>query len=103
MTTKEIKERIEQIKERLFMLNMIDRQTSEDRERISNLKNELNEMEMALAQNKRKEVKKMTVKELIKELEQYDGDMEVKVTDDNQDEDLNDVDSYDGYVVVRSI
>ena len=85
------------------MLNMIDRQTSEDRERISNLKNELNEMEMALAQNKRKEVKKMTVKELIKELEQYDGDMEVKVTDDNWDEDLNDVDSYDGYVVVRSI
>lgn len=49
MTTKEIKERIEQIKEKLFMLNMIDRQTSEDRERISNLKNELNEMEMALA------------------------------------------------------
>lgn len=45
----------------------------------------------------------MTVKELIKELEQYDEDMEVKVTDDNWDEDLNDVDSYDGYVVVRSI
>lgn len=45
----------------------------------------------------------MTVKELIKELEQYDEDMKVKVTDDNWDEDLNDVDSYDGYVVVRSI
>lgn len=45
----------------------------------------------------------MTVKELIKELEQYDEDMKVKVTDDNWDEDLNDVDFYDGYVVVRSI
>ena len=45
----------------------------------------------------------MTVKELIKELEQYDEDMEVKVTDGNWDEDLNDVDSYHEYVLVRNV
>jgi hypothetical protein len=45
----------------------------------------------------------MTVKEMIKELEQYDEDMEVKVPVDVWDEDANDVDSYDGYVVIRNI
>ncbi len=45
----------------------------------------------------------MTVKEMIKKLEQYNEDMEIKVTDNDWDEDANDVDSYDGYVVIRNI
>lgn len=49
MTVKEIKERIEQLKNRLFMMNMIDRWTNEDRERVNRIENELHELEIQIA------------------------------------------------------
>ena len=49
MTVQEIKERIEQLKNRLFMMNMIDRWTSEDRERVYKMEDELHELEMQIA------------------------------------------------------
>ena len=49
MTVQEIKERIEQLKNRLFMMNMIDRWTNEDRERVYKMENELHELEMQIA------------------------------------------------------
>lgn len=49
MTVQEIKERIEQLKNRLFMMNMIDRWTNEDRERVYKMENELHELEMKIA------------------------------------------------------
>ena len=49
MTVQEIKERIEQLKNRLFMMNMIDRWTSEDERRVDAMENELHELELKLA------------------------------------------------------
>ena len=49
MTVQEIKEKIEQLKNRLFMMNMIDRWTNEDRERVYKMENELHELEMKIA------------------------------------------------------
>lgn len=49
MTVQEIKERIEQLKNRLFMMNMIDRWTVEDEQRIEQMKNEMHELEMQIA------------------------------------------------------
>ena len=49
MTVQEIKERIEQLKNRLFMMNMIDRWTNEDRERVYKMEDELHELEMQIA------------------------------------------------------
>lgn len=49
MTVEQIKERIEQIKNRLFMMNMIDRWTSEDERRVDAMENELHELELKLA------------------------------------------------------
>lgn len=49
MTVKEIKEKIEQLKNRLFMMNMIDRWTSEDEQMVNRLQNELHELEAQIA------------------------------------------------------
>lgn len=49
MTVREIKERIEQLKNRLFMMNMIDRWTNEDRQTVDRMENELHELEMKIA------------------------------------------------------
>jgi len=49
MTIQEIKERIEQLKNRLFMMNMIDRWTIEDERRVNAMENELHELELKLA------------------------------------------------------
>lgn len=49
MTVQEIKERIEQLKNRLFMMNMIDRWTIEDERRVNAMENELHELELKLA------------------------------------------------------
>lgn len=49
MTVQEIKERIEQLKNRLFMMNMIDRWTNEDRQTVDKMENELHELEMQIA------------------------------------------------------
>lgn len=49
MTVQEIKERIEQLKNRLFMMNMIDRWTIEDERRVNVMENELHELELKLA------------------------------------------------------
>lgn len=49
MTVQEIKERIEQLKNRLFMMNMIDRWTNEDRQTVDRMENELHELEMQIA------------------------------------------------------
>lgn len=49
MTVQEIKERIEQLKNRLFMMNMIDRWTNEDRQIVDRMENELHELEMQIA------------------------------------------------------
>ena len=49
MAVQEIKERIEQLKNRLFMMNMIDRWTNEDRERVYKMEDELHELEMKIA------------------------------------------------------
>ena len=49
MTVQEIKEKIEQLKNRLFMMNMIDRWTNEDRQTVDRMENELHELEMQIA------------------------------------------------------
>lgn len=49
MTVQEIKERIEQLKNRLFMMNMIDRWTNEDRQTVNEMEDELHELEMQIA------------------------------------------------------
>ena len=49
MTVQEIKERIEQLKNRLFMMNMIDRWTNEDRQTVNRMEDELHELEMKIA------------------------------------------------------
>jgi formate-dependent nitrite reductase cytochrome c552 subunit len=49
MTVEEIKKRIEQLKNRLFMMNMIDRWTVEDEQRVEQLTNEMHELEMQIA------------------------------------------------------
>lgn len=49
MTVEQIKEKIEQIKGRLFMMNMIDRWTLEDEKRVNAMENELHELELKLA------------------------------------------------------
>ena len=49
ITVQEIKERIEQLKNRLFMMNMIDRWTNEDRQTVDRMENELHELEMQIA------------------------------------------------------
>ena len=49
MTTKEIKEKIEQLKNRLFLMNMIDRWTNEDRRTVQEIEDELRNLEMAIA------------------------------------------------------
>ena len=59
MTVKEIKEKIEQLKNRLILMNMIDRWTHEDRAMVNRIENELHELEAQIAQNRRKEVKEM--------------------------------------------
>lgn len=44
----------------------------------------------------------MTVKELIEELKRFDENMQVKITDDNWDEDILDVDEFgNGYVLIQ--
>ena len=49
MTKEEIITRIEQLNKRLFLMNMIDRWTNEDREQIIKMENELCDLEMRLA------------------------------------------------------
>lgn len=49
MAVQEIKEKIEQLKNRLFMMNMIDRWTIEDERRVNAMENELHELELKLA------------------------------------------------------
>ena len=49
MTKEEIITRIEQLNKRLFLMNMIDRWTNEDREQITKMENELCDLEMQLA------------------------------------------------------
>ena len=49
MTVQEIKERIEQLKNRLFMMNMIDRWTNEDRQTVNEMEEELHELELQIA------------------------------------------------------
>ena len=49
MTVQEIKERIEQLQNRLFMINMIDRWTNEDRRRMEETEDEIRELKMQLA------------------------------------------------------
>lgn len=49
MTVQEIKERIEQLKNRLFMMNMIDRWTNEDRQTVNEMEDELHELELQIA------------------------------------------------------
>ena len=49
MTVQEIKERIEQLKNRLFMMNMIDRWTNEDRQTVNEMEEELHELELQMA------------------------------------------------------
>lgn len=49
MTKEEIITRIKQLNKRLFLMNMIDRWTNEDREQITKMENELCDLEMRLA------------------------------------------------------
>lgn len=49
MTVQEIKERIEQLKNRLFMMNMVDRWTIEDRQMVNEIEDELHELELQIA------------------------------------------------------
>lgn len=49
MTKEEIITRIEQLNKRLFLMNMIDRWTNEDRERVYKMEDELHELEMQIA------------------------------------------------------
>ena len=49
MTVEEIKKRIEELKGRLFLINMIDRWTDEDRRRMNEIEDEIKDLEMAIA------------------------------------------------------
>ena len=49
MTKEEIMKKIEQLQNRLFMINMIDRWTNEDRRRMEETKDEIRELKMQLA------------------------------------------------------
>lgn len=49
MTKEEIITRIEQLNKRLFLMNMIDRWTQEDRKKVTEMENELYDLEMQLA------------------------------------------------------
>ena len=44
----------------------------------------------------------MTVKELMEALKNFDEDMEVKIVDNNWDEPIEDVDDFDGVVIIRA-
>ena len=44
----------------------------------------------------------MTVKELIEMLTQFDENMEVKIVDDNWNESIQDVDEYNGIVLISA-
>lgn len=45
----------------------------------------------------------MTVKELRERLAQFDENMEVKIIDGDWAEDIEDVDDYDGIVIIQNI
>lgn len=49
MTVQEIKEKIEQLKNRLFMMNMKDRWTSEDEIKVTEMENEIHTLELQIA------------------------------------------------------
>lgn len=49
MTKEEIMKKIEQLQNRLFMINMIDRWTNEDRRRMEETEDEIRELKMQLA------------------------------------------------------
>ncbi len=49
MTVQEIKERIEQLKNRLFMISMKDRWTSEDEIKVTEMENEIHTLELQTA------------------------------------------------------
>lgn len=51
---------------------------------------------------KKGKVKKMTVKELIEMLTQFDENMEVKIVDDNWNESIQDVDEYNNEVIISA-
>ena len=44
----------------------------------------------------------MTVKELKEILAQFDENMEVKIVDNHWDEPIDDVDEYDGEIIIRA-
>lgn len=45
----------------------------------------------------------MTVKELRDILAQFDENIEVKIVDNHWDEPIDDVDEYDGVVIIRAV
>ena len=49
MTKEEIMKKIEQLQNRLFMINMIDRWTNEDRRSMEETEDEIRELKMQLA------------------------------------------------------
>ena len=49
MTHEEMKKKIEELKNRLFLFNMIDRWTIEDEQKVNKIENEIHTLEMALA------------------------------------------------------
>lgn len=49
MTVQEIKEKIEQLKNRLFMMNMKDRWTPEDEIKVTEMENEIHTLELQMA------------------------------------------------------
>lgn len=49
MAVQEIKEKIEQLKNRLFMMNMKDRWTSEDEIKVTEMENEIHTLELQIA------------------------------------------------------
>ena len=51
---------------------------------------------------KEREERKMTIRELREMLEQFDDDMRVQIVDNHWNEDIDDVDEYDGIVIIRA-
>lgn len=49
MTTQEIKEKIEKLENRLFIMNMIDRWTNEDRNTVNKIENEIYQLKLKIA------------------------------------------------------
>ena len=49
MTVQEIKQKIEELQSRLFLMNMIDRWTQEDRNRVNAIEEEIRELEIQVA------------------------------------------------------